>query len=780
MTIEVEAPDGSVVEFPDGTPLRTIQAIMRRQFGGQPPSAQPQQPPADVLSDVAGQSVRGVNRSFNAVLGIPGALVDKVSQPLSMALDAAGAVTGTNVSGAPVRDIVGRMQWRNNPVDTFLASRDVKPQTTAGRFADAIGQAVGASAIPSAALLRAAPAMAAIRPQSALQGVAQTIGQQVASAPGATLAADALAAVGSGVGSQVAREEQLGPGFEAVFGALGGMAPVAVAGASYGIRGPLREARYRQGATGARATVAEALPDGVDAFASGVARGTGAGGRSGEMRERTLRILGEEMAIANGNRRIAEAATLRRIAAEGGVTMDTARASLRSLRQQHRNNPLMLGEQPSVMGADDALRGPQGGLRRPANVDLDDLRRVQDSETRGMFDYLAAAGNARSSVTTRNALVNRNAELPRVVQDMFTRIQRGADSQGRVLKIDDVADMLRQATTAGRQAYEVAYNSPINNRLMLNTLPQLLQRYERQALGRAGAVRDALQNAVRQFYIQGPNGPVAMMTLRQLQDARSVVRGQLTSYYETPGMGPQARAVQQLYDRITALMEGMSPQWAVANRQWADLELERMGQQLGDALSTSPGPLYRRQLQQVERLAPQARDIVSVHYLEKLYNKIANAPDGQSVSKYFTRPHVRNTIRALFGDDAAVDFTRTMRDVQAAERTFQQGTRTHIRGEVSEQMERAQNIEAARQIWSLSGIADGFLKWSRQRLKEMRNRPLAATITTPMRDIDRVAMELEMMRQAQARLRGLAQLPPPAVPYSGVTGGVISSQDEER
>lgn len=34
MPIEVQAPDGSIVEFPDGTPDATIQSVMRREFGG--------------------------------------------------------------------------------------------------------------------------------------------------------------------------------------------------------------------------------------------------------------------------------------------------------------------------------------------------------------------------------------------------------------------------------------------------------------------------------------------------------------------------------------------------------------------------------------------------------------------------------------------------------------------------------------------------------------------------------------------------------------------------
>jgi len=38
MPIQIEAPDGSVVEFPDGTPDTVIENAMRQEYGGVQPS----------------------------------------------------------------------------------------------------------------------------------------------------------------------------------------------------------------------------------------------------------------------------------------------------------------------------------------------------------------------------------------------------------------------------------------------------------------------------------------------------------------------------------------------------------------------------------------------------------------------------------------------------------------------------------------------------------------------------------------------------------------------
>ena len=713
-------------------------------------------PSSDPVVDAAGQFVRGINRGLHSMAALPGAIV------------------GGAVSMAGFPETGEAMQLKNNPVSDFMTSPDVQPETTAGRYANATGQAIGASAVPTGALVGNASRLANMAPTTALRATAQNIGQRVAAAPGAAVGADVAASTGGAVGSQAARDEGYGPGTQAVAGLAGALVPGVVAGGVSAIARPLQRARAEQGQAGAYGNIANSIEGGTEACARDVALGSGSGGVAGQNRQNVLRILGEEMTAANGNAAQAQAATVARIARETGVTPQTATQQLRSLQQQHADNPLMLGEQPSVARSDDVLRGPAGGLRNPENVNVEQLKQVQDSATRGKFDYLASSGNAPSAVQTRNALSQRQDTLADTFRTTLQRIQTHADSQGRTLNITDADNLIQGASRQASQAYEAAYNAPINNRVMVETLPRLLERFERQAASRAGNVGSAMDAAARNFYIQTPNGPMRMMTLRQLQDARAVLREQRDNFSNPASANyspTTARPLDQLYRQVTALMEGMSPQWAQANRQWADMSLDRVGRELGDAFSKTPGPRYREQLRQFERLNPQAQDIVRVHYIQKILDDLDRAKDTHSISKFFTSDHVRNGIRTILGERAVVDFTRQVRNIEAAEKTFQMNSRTHIRGQVKGQEEAYTGLEAARRSWSLGAIRDLLLEKAGQVLTERRNRPMADIITTPMSDVPRVAMHINRMQQQQSRLRALAQPRIRQVPVSGVYGG---------
>lgn len=710
----------------------------------------------DPVVDAAGQLVRGVNRGLNAVAALPGQIVG-------------GAVS---LAGFP--ETGQAMQW-DNPASRFMTSPDVQPETELGRYANATGQALGASAVPTGALVGNASRLAAMAPTTALRGAAQDIGRRVAAAPGAAIAADVAAATGGAIGSQGAREAGYGPGTQAVAGLAGALVPGGIAAATSGIARPLRRAAAEQGTAGAYGNIANSVDGGADALARDLALGQGEGGASGQIRERVFRILGEEMAAANGDAARAQAATVARVSRETGVTPQTAQQQLRNLQELQADNPLMLGEVPSVARADDALRGPRGGLLRADNVNIDQLKRVEDSATRGKFDYLASSGNAPSAVQTRNSLIRRQDTLADNLREAFARIQQTADSQGRQLDITDAENLIEGAARASSRAYEAAYNAPINNRIMMQTLPRLLDRFERQAAGRAGGVGEAMTRAARLFETQTPNGPVRAMSLRQLQDARTSLRETIDTYARE-GNANLARPLRQLYGQVTALMRGMSPQWAQANRQWADMALDTMGRDLGDAFSKTPGPRYREQLRQFENLNPSAQDIVRVHYIQKLLDTLDNAKDTHSVSKFFTNDHNRQAIRTLFGNRSVVDFTRTIRNIEAAEKTFQQNSRTHIRGQVRADEEAYTSLEGARRGWSFGAIRDLLIEKAGQVLTERRNRPMADIITTPVSNVPQTAMHVERMRRQQARLRQLAQPRVRQIPLSGIYGGMQSDE----
>lgn len=703
----------------------------------------------DELMDGAEQLVRGINRGLHAIPALPGEIIS-------------GAAS---LMGFPETAEAFRL---NNPVSRFMTSPDRQPQTRLGRFANASGQAIGASAIPMGTLMSQAPRLAARVPQTTGQAIKQRIAAPIAARPRAAIGIEAGSATTSGIGTQSAKESGYGPGIQTLAGIAGGIAPAAIGATVSGGVNQVRRAMANQGANGAYGKAANSLPTSVDEFAGGIAAGNRAASPN---REIAFRVLGEEMVAANGNVQAAQAAAIPRIVAEAAaagraVLPSTAGRYLTMLRSMHRDSPLMLGEQSSVAGAENALRGPGGGMRRPQNVDVEALNRTQETGIQGQFDYLASSGNSPSAVDTRRALAIRGEGLAQTARSALEDVGPRAPGSQAPASIVDADNMIEQARQAGSLAYRAAYAAPIDNRLMLQTFPRILQRAERNARGRAGDKAAALNTAINQFYTDTPNGPVAMMTLQQLQDARGTLRGQIQGYRQA-GRDDLVQAVQPLYRQVTRLMEAMSPQWAQANRQWADMSFDVMGRELGDAFAQRAGPRFRTQLQEFNNLHPEAQDIVRIHFLQSLYDKLDNLGDAHTVSKLFTSDHQRTAIRSLFGVNASNDITRIMRNVKTAEKSFAMNSRTHIRGQVKEEMEGDQGVEAARQMASLGGIKNWLAKQAHSLLVERRNKPLADIITTPMRDTPNVAMQVELMRAQQRRMRAFAQ---PRIGSQGLIG----------
>lgn len=747
MTITVNGPNGVVINFPEGTDGDTIKSVMDRALGRSAPQEKPSA--SDPVADFSGQVVRGVNRGINSVLSLPGEVAGAVADKLGY-------------DG-------NKFRW-NNQLSRFLDSPHAKPTNEAGRYGDAIGRALGGSALPTGALLGNAARMAAAAPTTTGGAIANTVGQMVQRSPAAFVAGDAAAATGGAVGSQMAQEEGAGPATQAVAGIAGALAPGAAAyGVARAMR-PVQRARVNMGENGAYGSIADDLGMSVDDFSANVARGTDAGGLASANRQHALNVLGEEMVAANGNVQAAQARTIARIAQDYGVTPQTAAQHIRSLTSMYDDSPLMLSEYPAVATANNALRGDGGGLRRPQNVDIEALNRTEMSNPQMTMDYLANNGNAQSAITTRNAVADRQDALApamrRTLEGMSPQIH------GRAANITDAEQVVEQSRQLGRAAYQAAYNGPINNNPALG-LPQLLNWYERQAFGRSGEASDAMRRAIREFLVDTPNGPVAMMSLRHLQDARGAVRGMI-SEAERGGRTHIVQALQPFYTRVTRMMEAMSPQWGVANRQWADMRFEQIAAELGDAFAKRAGPRYREQLREFEQLHPQAQNIVRIHWLQQQFDKLENLGDAHSVAKLFLTDHARNSVRALFGPQAAVDFTRAVRDLKVAQQTqaMMHNSATHRRGMAQRQKDADTGLVAAANTASVQGVRNWLLDRATQLLTERRNRPMSRILTTPMSDTATVAMHLQRMRQQQSRLQQFAQ---PA-PFRPSIGGLIGSQ----
>lgn len=198
MPIEVDLPDGSVAEFPDGTSRDVMKAAISKKF----PVKSTAQQVGEVATDVAQQLPQGFNRGLDSIINAPYNLIR----------------TGVNAVG-------GNMPEAQPIFERFNSG--VEPKGVSGRIAGSVGEAVGSSALPSAGIYGLASRTAG--PLAANAGTLKTLGynllQGVRAAPVAAGAMDLASAAGSGTGKQLAEEAGGGPTAQ-FFGSLaGGLAP---------------------------------------------------------------------------------------------------------------------------------------------------------------------------------------------------------------------------------------------------------------------------------------------------------------------------------------------------------------------------------------------------------------------------------------------------------------------------------------------------------------------------------------------------------------------------
>ena len=140
MTITVNAPNGAVVNFPDGTATDTIKSVMAKNFGG--PSSASGGKSRSWDEDVLPSLNAGLNRGADALLGLPGDVWHGARYLANRALGYKD----------PINDIL--------PTSESLRARreanvgpDYQPETTAGRYAQTIGEFVpGAAVAPEESL----------------------------------------------------------------------------------------------------------------------------------------------------------------------------------------------------------------------------------------------------------------------------------------------------------------------------------------------------------------------------------------------------------------------------------------------------------------------------------------------------------------------------------------------------------------------------------------------------------------------------------------------------
>jgi hypothetical protein len=701
--IEVEAPDGSIVEFPDGTDRSVMTAAMAKRF----PARQAATPAYDSNWDLAKDYARAVGQG--ATLGFGDEIVAGVRSALP---EFAG---GADYDTALEDERGGLARIREHNPGTALAA-----EIGGGLLLPGGGLAVGA-------------ARNFVRGNQILHGAATGAGFG--------------AAYGFGSGEGGASERVLNAGKGAAGGVLGGAVLGTGIAAFDRVRAVAHFPRTMAYADAARRT------GGLDELTGSIAA-DGIGRQSGG-NVRAFDVLGEEMTRHGGGAPAIEAATTR-LAAERGITANTARGHINSLQRAHADSNLLLGEYPSIATAERARFGPGGGRLQPQNVDEAALRTIEARPSQQMFDYLANSGTGESASMARNAVTGRNDNLR---QGMDMTIQRMSPQGQTIEGLDALQNTVRQQAAA---EYAAVHGDPtaINLRGLHADLAHVVRRHMRRMRWRGGDHARALNGAIDELTLVDRNGRRSLSpSLQQLQDMRGAIRGQMQAAVRG-GRDDIANTLQPLYTDLTRIMERASPRWAQTNRRWADLRIGETARELGQELSERAGPRYREQLREFADYAPEMQDMVRIEFLQKLRDKIGNLKDGaqgggQDVSKLFDTQHIRDTVRALFGDEHANAFIRAVRDQKLASGTRNMigNSRTHVRGMVQQEMDGDLDALAAARNLSVPGLLDSLFSNTVGRIREARNRYYADLITTPMNNVPVVAQRVHQMRQAEQQVQ---------------------------
>lgn len=649
------------------------------------------------------------------------------------------AISGdSDPSAAPYYEALEYQRARDRAVD-----QDYPVMSTVGKLAGGLAGGVGAMRQAGGTMLERGAGALAGGPLVAMTPAA-TIPGRIAQGTGVGAGFGAAAGFGEGEGDLGNRAEKAGQG-ALVGGALG----TALGVGAETVRA-VRTAAANQGRTGAYDRMASQIEDGVDTFANQVA--TGSARNDLTIQRRTLDILGEEMERAGGAREHAIASTVQRIINETGVAPGTARAQINRLAQVHRDSPLLFAEYAAAAPSNAVIRSN----RNPANIDINEVRRVTDTSAHNVLDDLANQPGAVSSATVRNAVNERNLGMRDTMRETLDSIAPQAG--GRALHIADLEQMQEAARQAASAEYRAAYAAPTNTNLLVGLLPRILDRHANRMAGRAGEQAEALGRAINEFFIEHQGQRLAMMTLQQLQDARGVVRV-MRDRARKAGDTHIVATLNPLYRDVTRLMERANPTWARANRRWADDSIDTVGRELGEAFSLKANPAYRRHLREFNDLAPHAQDMVRVEFLQKLDDKLANLGDTHDVAKLFATEHMRNIVRELFGHQAVVDIARATRDANIATISYgmTKGSQTARRTARREEADAETGIFAAAQNANFQGARNYILQRLLSIATERKNRPLANIATTPMNDVAEVARHIHNMRTAQQYRQRLEQ-----------------------
>lgn len=188
MTIDVAGPDGSSFSFPDGTGHDVISGAMTAHYGG--PEAKPALSAGETAADMGKSGAVGIAKGLIGLAGMPGDLTSLVGRGADWAAE---KLTGERPQ------VAGSILPTSG--DMLSKLKFYEPQSTAGKYAQTVGEFAPAAAMGPGGLARKAvtqvaiPAIASEAAGQATEGTAAEPWARAAAGVGAGLAGGAASAL---------------------------------------------------------------------------------------------------------------------------------------------------------------------------------------------------------------------------------------------------------------------------------------------------------------------------------------------------------------------------------------------------------------------------------------------------------------------------------------------------------------------------------------------------------------------------------------------------------
>lgn len=355
------------------------------------------------------------NTFMSPLRGFNKGLADMASSPYRAIDWAAEKITGGD--GLPDVETMPAWQHYREPVEA---------QTTAGRYLQKGGEAVGSSVLPEAGLLMAAPRMAAASAKTVGGALAKGLGQPFVAAPGRTVAMDMSGAAAAGASGEAAKDAGYGETGQFVASLAGGVAGAGIPGAvDLARRFPatMRAVGSHPQAQRINALSQDMKDLNIDEFGPALATARRDDTSGGRLANWAMSKPFISRPLLNGRSRFLDqmAREAKNIQDEYGQVLDPAalgarvRESVGQFNRQTADDILAQsghGLDPAELGASINRRLEEFNTRTiadPRDLNMDDLRRIADMDPREMSlpDVQAARYELSDRALPEGALTGR-------------------------------------------------------------------------------------------------------------------------------------------------------------------------------------------------------------------------------------------------------------------------------------------------------------------------------------------------------------------------------------